>query len=647
MPKTSGTVPTTSAEVYNYLANNGYDEFKTNNAISFYDQSGNAIFAATPVKDETYVNLLDKYCYYGAWGSEGPDYPSAIQQPGSLYNAVTPTVDSTLKSTLNGLMGSYAAVTANDIRNTYNGKYVKIGDEFYRMSISETGTDRYDVFTSVTSPSTRPTIEGLNGNTAVLHANATIGNKLETIIKSQNGQYIGAVNSGVRSGSFVIAKSKGYNIVLSKISTETLNTTLNTGRRITYDCVADIFAIPYGEMKYKLTDSGDTYTTSRDEGLAIARAIAQELGDTVCYDLQLVPYVPSSIVRDLMADSDTLCLADLESANYDTVTRTFTGVTSNATFILYVSSAKGTFDIPVTLNPKDFGYGPVMNYKLSNETEKCRLVSPNFNSMFEFSLAKNHGITKINVDYTYKPYVPYVHMNPDFKGLYGQDWDDVRGLILGGDFSLAFLNSAWANYQNNNKNYQAIFNRQIENMDVNNKMALEQLDFKNQSDLANIFAATLSPINAIGAGVKTGITNPLFGEMGMVKDVDWLRRAQAESKDYAKDMYGYQLGNIQAQPYALARSESLTNNHKIFPLIEVYECTDEEVVNLFNKLKYNGMTVMAIGKLSDYIRSADIDKVYVKGQLIRLDSLNEDFHVADALYTEVNKGFFVNAEEEE
>ena len=442
LPKASGTVPTTSTEVYNYLANNGYDVFGIDSAINFYDQSGNALFAATPVKDGTDINLLDKYCYYGAWGSEGPDYPSAIQRDASLYNAVTPTMDSTLKTTLNSLMGSYAVVTANDLRTTYNGKYVKINNEYYRMSISEAGADRYDVFTSVTAPSTRPTIEGLNGNTAAIHANSTIGNKLEGVITSQGGNYAGAVNTASRSGSFVIAKSKGYNIVLSRISTETLDTTLNTGRRVTYDCVADIFAIPYGEMKYKLTTAGDTYTTSRDEGLAIARAIAQELGESVCYDLQLVPYVPSSTVRDLMAESDTLCLADLESVNYDTVTRTFTGVTSNATFILYVSSCKGTFDIPVALNPKDFGYGPIMNAKISNETEICRLVSPNFNSMFEFSLAKNRGITKINVDYTYKPYMPYIHMNPDFKGLYGQDWDDARGLILGGDFSLAFLNAA-------------------------------------------------------------------------------------------------------------------------------------------------------------------------------------------------------------
>ena len=50
---------------------------------------------------------------------------------------------------------------------------------------------------------------------------------------------------------------------------------------------------------------------------------------------------------------------------------------------------------------------------------------------------------------------------------------------------------------------------------------------------------------------------------------------------------------------------------------------------------------MKIGRLLDYSTSTDFDKVYVKGQIIRLDNLNDDFHVADVIYQEVNKGFFI------
>jgi hypothetical protein len=119
------------------------------------------------------------------------------------------------------------------------------------------------------------------------------------------------------------------------------------------------------------------------------------------------------------------------------------------------------------------------------------------------------------------------------------------------------------------------------------------------------------------------------------------RRAQAESKDYMQDMYGYNLRNIQARPDSLARTESLNNNNKIWPVIEIYDCTDIEKQNLINKIRYNGMTVMMLGKLADYDYSEDFNQVYVKGQLVRCESIDDDFHIVDAIFQEVAKGFFV------
>lgn len=129
--------------------------------------------------------------------------------------------------------------------------------------------------------------------------------------------------------------------------------------------------------------------------------------------------------------------------------------------------------------------------------------------------------------------------------------------------------------------------------------------------------------------------------IGGMKDMEWLRRSQAEAKDYTIDMYGYNLGNIKARPNSLARTEALNNNNKIWPVIELYSCTDIEKTNLANKIRYNGMTVMATGTLADYSYSVDFNLVYVKGQLIRSEAINDDFHVIDAIYQEVNKGFFV------
>lgn len=110
-------------------------------------------------------------------------------------------------------------------------------------------------------------------------------------------------------------------------------------------------------------------------------------------------------------------------------------------YIFWSSSSSGTFDITdVTLQTD--------NLKMSNECDMYRLVSPNFNGQFEFNLSKNGGtVNYFNVDYTYLPYSSYIHINPQFSNLYGQDFDDARGLICQGDFSIMYLSDAWEQYQ--------------------------------------------------------------------------------------------------------------------------------------------------------------------------------------------------------
>ena len=58
---------------------------------------------------------------------------------------------------------------------------------------------------------------------------------------------------------------------------------------------------------------------------------------------------------------------------------------------------------------------------------------------------------------------------------------------------------------------------------------------------------------------------------------------------------------------------------------------------LKDKMKYNGMTIMKIGKLTDYLLGED--KFY-KGQLIRLN-IKVDSHMAYEIYNELNKGVYL------
>ena len=284
-----------------------------------------------------------------------------------------------------------------------------------------------------------------------------------------------------------------------------------------------------------------------------------------------------------------------------------------------------------------------LNRKLANECDLLRLVAQNYSAIFEFSPAKSGGVDGFLADCTYKPWSPYIHILPKLKGLYGDNFvsiDDARGLICGGDMSLSQLSNEWANYQLQNKTYQEMFDRQIKNMDVQN-------DVNRQGALAQ---AIVAPIVGGAAGAATGakisggygaIAGAAAGAVGgaITAGIDYSNtvRLMEENRQYSIDMYGYNLQNIQAIPTSLTKTSALTYNTRVWPFIEYYTCTESERKALKDKIKYNGMTVMKIGQLSDYPLGEDR---FYKGQVIRLNT-NMDSHMAYEIYNELKKGVYL------
>ena len=281
--------------------------------------------------------------------------------------------------------------------------------------------------------------------------------------------------------------------------------------------------------------------------------------------------------------------------------------------------------------------------KLANECDLLRLVAQNYSAIFEFSPAKSGGVDGFLADCTYKPWSPYIHIMPKLKGLYGDNFvsiDDARGLICGGDMSLSQLSNEWANYQLQNKTYQEMFDRQIKNMDVQN-------DVNRQGALAQ---AIVAPIVGGAAGAATGakvgggygaIAGAAVGAVGgaITAGIDYSNtvRMMEENRQYSIDMYGYNLQNIQAIPTSLTKTSALTYNTRVWPFIEYYTCTESERKALKDKIRYNGMTVMKIGQLSDYPLGEDR---FYKGQVIRLNT-NMDSHMAYEIYNELKKGVYL------
>lgn len=283
----------------------------------------------------------------------------------------------------------------------------------------------------------------------------------------------------------------------------------------------------------------------------------------------------------------------------------------------------------------------VVAMKVDNECNLYRLVSPNYQGEFEFSPVKNGGVDRFNVDCTYKPYNPYIHVNPDFGGLYGDDYNDSRGLICQGDFTVGMISDAFQTYELNNKNYQQIFNRQIQNMDISNEIARQEQGVKSVTG-----AITGTVTGAVGGGLVGGGWGALAGDIigagtgitGGIADYYNLDRQLKENKSFAADMYNFSLQNIKALPYTLTRCTALTFNNKLFPFIEKYSCTDDEKEAFIKKLTYDGMTVNAIATIADY---TDRNNRLVRGQVIRLPGLEDDDHMANEIYNEIKKGVYI------
>ena len=283
--------------------------------------------------------------------------------------------------------------------------------------------------------------------------------------------------------------------------------------------------------------------------------------------------------------------------------------------------------------------------KLANECDLVRIVSQNYSAIFEFSPAKSGGVDGFLADCTYKPWSPYIHILPKLKGLYGDNFaaiDDARGLICGGDMSLPQLSNEWANYQLQNKTYQEMFDRQIKNMDVQN-------DINKQGALAHAIlapitggaagAATSAQVGGLAGAVAGGLAGAVGGGVTAGRDYSNTVKLMEENRQYAIDMYGYNLQNIQAVPTSLTKTSALTYNTRVWPFIEYYTCTEAERKALKDKMKYNGMTIMKVGQLSDYLLGEDN---FYKGQLIRLpDYVKIDGHMAFEIYNELNKGVYL------
>ena len=433
-------------------------------------------------------------------------------------------------------------------------------------------------------------------------------------------------NIDARPPMTLYVEAEKYSIRLTEIFSQTLAYNIPQRRNFTIDAPYDIFAMPYSD-EFETTVEGTVYKSSKDIALAVANSMGE---NPLVYDLQLLPYCPF----------DVSSFAPFEYTTADTKAYSFIndGASKHVGVIFNITST--TIRTAITaieeLRPT--------NLKLANQTQMARIVSPNYDGAFEFTPARNGGVDYFVVDQTCKPYQPYIHVAPNWKQLYGSDFGDARGLICGGDFSLPRLNDEWKSYQVANKNYLNSFNRQIENMEINNK-------FTRIQEIASIAAGTLGAGFGVGAlgGTRLGVGAAAVSAGAGLYDLWANDQIRAEQLDYTKDQFGFGLDNIKARPTTLARVGALNANNKLFPFVEVYDCTETEKAAVAAKIAMNGMTVGVVDTLDKYINNMWSGEVgstrynyqgYVKGKPIRLDRLNDESHYASTLAQEMVSGVY-------
>ena len=530
-----------------------------------------------------------------------------------LMEAALSNKYSTLCTQLDTQLGD--VISDSNYRTIWNaqGKVIKDGDNrYWRVSVSEGGVQNV--------------------------SNEMSGIVYQTVYSAMTNSSLHLANGSYRENQTEVSYTKSVlRVTLSEISPATVTWSVDfTSKWNTTDGDYNILAIPARSIG--VITSNNPAMVQEDICKRVLDSMMRAFSSDILVDIQLLPYAPYQNVYS----SETTPRIVLTNLEQDQVY--FNSPVNNQSFIeFYVRECNFTFNITQPISMKLTDDNQAIRLKMDNECSLYRLCSPNYNGLFEFSVAKNGGsVDFFNVDMTLKPINPYIHINPNFKGMYGIDYDDSRGLICGGDFSIPKWSNAFVEYELNNKNYQQIFDRQLRHMDFTQRQEaiaqnVSMITGSLTAGAAGAGAGAMasgSPYGAIAGGVLGSAASIIGGTI----DTAMMYRRHAEDKAMAMDTFTFQLGNIKALPLSVNKISPLTFNNKIFPFVEVYTCTDEEVELFRNYIKYKSMNVNTVGTILEYQKS---DRTFIKGTPIRLE--NTDL-TADELYeifNELQKGVYI------
>lgn len=430
--------------------------------------------------------------------------------------------------------------------------------------------------------------------------------------------------SGVSANSNFVTIGASYKttrvtVSISEISPQgLLKMSIPSSRRNLVDAPYDMFCMPFSS-----------------DNLALAQAlISQPLNEGEkkrIFDLQILPFCPR---RDSFDPAASALFVENEDYTKILESDGNGGWTDTGGRVLFCLKSSDTFFIEKAIYYFSLFDSPQKNIKVSEKCELFRLTSPNYASSFEFSVARNGGVSSFRVDFTYRPISPYIHCAPFFSGLYGGVNDDARGLICGGDFSVDVISDAWTEYQTQNKNYQNIFNTRIKALDDSHV-------FDRTRNIINSVASTAA---SAAAGAKFGGPAGAAASGGVAAATGLFNIAASESKYEIErsaqiDTFKLQLGNVIAVPDTLTKVSAYNVNNKYFPILEYYLCTPEEVYAFAEYVDEFNYRIDKLGTIASCLDAREKPLEYVRGRIVRFMEA-VDPHIANEIYAEISKGVY-------
>lgn len=317
-------------------------------------------------------------------------------------------------------------------------------------------------------------------------------------------------------------------------------------------------------------------------------------------------------------------------------------------------SINGSGQYATFLSNDDFQFFTDMSdlTDMNKETDTINIVSPSRGSQFLFRPYNNDGNMEFTTNVTIKPFASTIYVRPSTKGLLQYDWQDKDCLIINEDFSLTKVSSQWAEYVRSNKNYQRVFDRNLQSKEYERSWERQVEKEQQRADEYNARnAAFQEGKNRVGGlpiiGTISGLLNQGFSQLGgnnaytrymaaAQLDRQYNEAMYQESVALAQDQFNLQLENIKAQP--LIPSTITTIDCKLLDgiYLEFYSTNPSEKKAIEDFYKYNGNRIDAFGRFSDYYGW------YVKGKIIR--SVNYTQPEIDEVNRRLQNGIFTEVQ---